>query len=81
MQINIQKPNGFKTIEKCLRIQVTIYYGTLRAKDNSNVIESVHDLLVDCGIIVDDNWKVTGPTLQIPVYRKGNAGAEILIEY
>ena len=81
MQINTQKPAGFKTLEKCRRITVTIYYGDLRAKDNSNVIESIHDLLVDCGVIVDDNWKVTGPTLQIPVYRKKEPGAEILIDF
>jgi len=66
-------------IEKCDNITVTFYYGTLRVKDNTNAVESVHDLLVDYGILKDDNWKVTGETRQIPIYRKGEPGAKIEI--
>ena len=81
--INTQKtdyPDIDFPIKKCESITVIIYYGTLIKKDNSNVIESIHDLLVDAGVLIDDNWQVTGETLQIPKYRKGSPGAEIIIK-
>lgn len=65
---------------KCQSITVTIYYGDMRRCDNSNKVESVHDLLVDSGILADDSWQVTGPTRQIPIFRKGSPGATVLIE-
>ena len=82
-QMNLQKVN-IKDVEfpikKCDYIHATLFYGDLRSKDNSNVIESVNDLLVDAGIIIDDNWKVTGETLQIPVFREKQPGASITIK-
>lgn len=82
IQLEQQKSNNQIKfpIEKCKSITVHIHYGTLHLKDNSNTIESVHDLLVDAGIISDDNWMVTGITTQIPFYRKGEPGCDILIE-
>ena len=65
---------------KCQSITVTLYYGDMRRCDNSNKVESVHDLLVDSGILADDSWQVTGPTRQIPIFRKGSPGATVLIE-
>ena len=38
------------------KIVLTIFSGTLRAEDNGNKSESIHDLLVHAGIIEDDNW-------------------------
>ncbi len=67
-------------ILKCQSISVTLYYGDMRRCDNSNKVESVHDLLVDTGILADDSWQITGPTRQIPVLRKGNPGATVLLE-
>ena len=67
-------------IKKCDNIIVHLYYGTLIVKDNTNTVDSVHDLLTDMGIIEDDNWKVTGETRQIPHYRKGNPGCKIIIK-
>lgn len=82
-QINLQK-TSMKGIEfplqKCEYIAVTIFYPNLRVHDNSNVIESIHDLLVDMGIISDDNWKVTGTTIQIPEFREKKPGARIAIK-
>lgn len=82
-QMNLQKVN-IKDIEfpikKCDYIHATIFYGDLRAKDNTNVIESIHDLLVDAGIIIDDNWKITGETMQTPVFREGKPGVSIIIK-
>jgi len=67
-------------IKKCKSITCHIYYGTKRKKDNTNVVESIHDLLVDTGILEDDNWQVTGPTIQIPEYREKKPGAMVVLE-
>ena len=61
-------------------IELILYYGTLIKKDNTNTADSVHDLLADVGIIEDDNWRVTGRTIQTPVYRKNKPGCKIIIE-
>jgi len=81
-QINLQKHDcGVDLpIKKCDYIEVHLYYGTNIIKDNTNTVESVHDLLVDTGILQDDNWQVTGRTTQIPHYRKGQPGCRIIIK-
>lgn len=43
------------TIEQC-RVTITLYAPDKRKSDLTNKAESVMDLLVDCGFIVDDNW-------------------------
>lgn len=67
-------------IEKCEHIKITIYYGDKRKKDNSNVVESIHDALVRAQILKDDNWVITGRTIQIPVYREKEPGCLIEIK-
>ena len=67
-------------IEKCASIACYIRYPDRRGRDNTNAVESVHDILVDVGILKDDCWQVTGPTSQIPSYDKENPGAVIVIE-
>jgi len=67
------------TIDKCLGIVITLFYGDLRSKDNTNTADSVMDALVKAKVIKDDNWKVTGALILIPKYEKGMFGAEINI--
>jgi Holliday junction resolvase RusA-like endonuclease len=67
-------------IKRCEYIKVILYYGDKRKRDNSNVIESIHDALVAAKIIVDDNWLVTGTTIQEPRYRAGEPGCLIEIK-
>lgn len=45
---------------KNAKIVFTMYAPDKRAADLSNKIESVMDLLVDVGFLVDDNWFVIG---------------------
>lgn len=80
LQLNLQKSKYDLPIKKCEKITVKLFYGDLRKADNSNKVESVHDLLVDNGILEDDNWQVTGRTEQIPEYRKGEPGCEIILQ-
>jgi hypothetical protein len=82
LQINTQKTdikNIKFPIQKCEYIEVTLFYGTKHRSDNTNKTESVHDLLVDMGVLQDDNWQITGRTTQIPIYREKEPGAEIVI--
>lgn len=38
------------------RIVVTFYHSDLRRRDGENALSSIQDLLVKCGVIVDDCW-------------------------
>lgn len=50
----LPKLEGFKKIE------ITIYAPDKRSADLSNKTESIMDLLVDNGVIEDDNWFICG---------------------
>lgn len=82
-QINLQKSAIKKVkfpIQKCNFIRVTLFYGTNHRSDNTNKVESIHDLLVDTGVLQDDDWKTTGITTQIPEFRERKPGAYIVME-
>lgn len=61
---------------------LTFYAPNKRKYDLSNRAESIMDLLVDCGIIEDDNWSVI-PRLEIihGGVDKNNARCDILLAY
>lgn len=70
-----------KKIEKC-KVAITFFPETLRSADLSNKTESIMDLLVDCGIIKDDNWFVCSElTLKLGQVDKQNPRAEVTITY
>lgn len=50
----------FRPFDKVRIVEITFYPSTLRKSDLTNKAESVMDLLVDVGIIEDDNWFVVG---------------------
>lgn len=49
-----------KPIEKCTSVCMTFYHTDKIRRDTNNQMASVFDLLVDCGVLADDNWRVTG---------------------
>jgi hypothetical protein len=51
-------------------VTISFTYGTLRAKDLTNCAESIMDLLVDCYILKDDNFKVCPCIILKGVYIK-----------
>jgi len=51
-------------ITKCDNVRVDFYIKGKRKRDNTNMVESVHDLLVDAKIIEDDNYFVMPNTEQ-----------------
>jgi Holliday junction resolvase RusA-like endonuclease len=47
---------SYPTAPNPAAVKLTFYPSTRRSGDLSNKAESVMDLLVDCGILDDDNW-------------------------
>lgn len=63
-----------------LRLEAVFYPSTKRKSDLSNKFESIADLLVDAGIISDDNWFVVPEvSLKFGGVDKENPRAEITI--
>ena len=54
----LQKPRLFVPIARISECCLTFFHGDRRKNDLSNKAESVMDLLVDAGILEDDNWFV-----------------------
>lgn len=62
------------------RIELILYPESLRASDLTNKAESIMDLLVDAGIIEDDNWFVVPEVnLKFGGKDKNNPRCEIII--
>jgi Holliday junction resolvase RusA-like endonuclease len=61
---------GIEQIDKCT-IDIRFIFGDMRRADLSNKAESIMDLLVDAGIIKDDNWQVVNDLHLSGAYSKG----------
>lgn len=71
---------GTKTIPEVKDITLTFYPQSKRKSDLTNKAESVMDLLVDCGVLTDDNWFVVPSlTLKFGGADKENPRVEITI--
>ena len=70
----------FKPIDVPCKIHMTFTHGDLRRRDSDNGTSSILDLLVDCGILADDNWQIVkGLTIEND-YEKGKPSCQIGIE-
>lgn len=71
---------GTKRVEGVQSIEVTFYRRTEAKYDLSNMLESVMDLLVDAGVIEDDNIRVVPKVTAIHGGKDSlNPRAEVLI--
>lgn len=67
-------------ISKPCTIRLSFMHGDLRRRDSDNGCSSIMDLLVDCGILEDDNWQIV-QNIQIKnSYEKDNAFCIVEIE-
>lgn len=57
--------------EETKMVSISFEFESLRRKDLSNCCESVNDLLVDCGVLADDNFKVVPRLSLYGKYTKG----------
>ena len=70
----------FGPLKKIKEIRITIYAVDRRKADLTNRAESVMDLLVDAGILEDDNWFICGAVnLKFGGVDRENPRAEIEI--
>ena len=68
-------------IEKA-EIQIRMFWPDLRSADLTNKAESIMDLLVECNILKDDNWKILYDVhLQSAGLDRKEPRAEIYIRY
>ena len=63
---NVRSQKPIKGIKRC-KITYQFYTNDKRRRDASNLIESINDLLVDNGVLVDDNWFVIEEMHILPV--------------
>lgn len=61
-------------------ISVTFVHGDKRRRDADNGLSSILDLLVDCNILSDDNWKIVENISVRNLYLTDAAGCYIEIE-
>jgi Holliday junction resolvase RusA-like endonuclease len=54
-------------------------HGDRVRRDSDNGVSSILDLLVDCGVLQDDNWMVVSKIVTTNLYDKGNPGVQISI--
>lgn len=67
-------------IEKC-KVTITYYYPTRHRHDNDNQTPKfIMDSLVECGMLIDDDYKHVNPLIIYGDYSKDNPRTEILIE-
>ena len=63
--------NDFKPFDGPVQIDMTFNHGTLRRCDSDNKVSSILDLLVDVGLIPDDNWQIVRTICISNRYEKG----------
>ena len=54
-------------------------HGDKIRRDSDNGVSSILDLLVDCGVLQDDNWMVVSKIVTTNLYDKGNPCVNISI--
>lgn len=66
-------------IMRVMKCKCVIYYPDHRVADNTNKVESIHDLMVDAKVLHDDSWQVMPKTSQEALYRKNKGGFKLYL--
>lgn len=77
-EVKAQKPN--MGISRC-EVMMVFHMPDNRKADLTNKAESVMDLLVDAGVLVDDSWQVVAPMTLNGFLDKKSPGVEIIISH
>ena len=75
-----QQPEYELPINQEVRITMTFSHGDLRRRDSDNGTSSILDLLTDCGVLADDNWKIVRELNVRNDYVKGRPSCKVEIE-
>lgn len=69
-------------IQKAKSVSIAFQAGDRRAFDLTNKAESVMDLMVDAGVLADDNFNVVPEVrLQFAGYAKGDWRCSVIVDY
>lgn len=68
-------------INRPCELSICFIHGDLRRRDSDNGVSSICDLLVDTGVIEDDNWQIVCSIKVRNEYQKGNAHCLVNICY
>ena len=79
-QILRQSPKEELPIKQEVKISMTFVHGDLRRRDSDNGTSSILDLLTDCGVLADDNWKIVRELNVKNDYEKGRPCCKVEIE-
>lgn len=58
-------------------LSVTCYFGDMTRTDLSNKLDSIQDMLIECGVLNEDQWSSLGDIQIKAVYLKGQWGCDI----
>lgn len=62
------------------KVSITFVHGDLVKRDSDNATSSVLDLLKDCKVLADDNWKIVRELNVKNDYKKGRPCCKVEIE-
>ena len=65
---------------KAARLSMIIYHGDMIRRDTNNATQGVQDVLVDMGVIEDDNWMVIGSPDVVHAIDVEDPRLEVLVE-
>lgn len=65
---------------KAARLSMVIYHGDMLRRDTNNATQGVQDVLVDMGVIEDDNWMVIGSPDVVHAIDVEDPRLEVLVE-
>ena len=78
-QLRLQLPEDMQTIESPCQIVLFFTHGDLRRRDSDNGCSSIMDLLVDAGVLKDDNWQIVRQINVTNSYEKNKPSVLITI--
>lgn len=76
----LRKQNIDSPINEPSRVSITFVHGDLVRRDSDNATSSILDLLMDCKVIEDDNWKIVRELHIINGFVKGKSRCKVEIE-
>lgn len=76
----MRKQNISSPIDYASKVSIVFVHGDLVRRDSDNATSSILDLLMDCKVIADDNWKIVRELHIINGFVKGKSRCKVEIE-
>lgn len=63
-----------------VKVSMEFHHSDMRRRDSDNQASSILDVLVDCGILEDDSWRIVTSISVLNAYTAGEAGCLVKVE-